>query len=202
MAADEYALWLLLSTEDEQPIRSTIEQLAIEWGTSPLPPHVTLTSGLRQDPMVLADYVRQLAQSVRAMRVTLGSVGNSPRFFRCVYVHVPATEEFVQARAVARSQLQQLPQKRYLPHVSLVYGTLAASARRRIVSGLHFGGMEVVLDRIALARGSATTSPVTWSLVSAFPLVPFDRHASTGTDLPTPGPGARQCSGRLDATVE
>ncbi len=125
------SLWLMPGDTARQRLGALIEGLAARLGTRPFPPHLTLLPGIegRPDGPVLAA-ARSLASGLQPLRVRLQSVEGREEHFRCLIALAAADEPLCAAHAAAARAFGLQPDPAFLPHVSLVYGSLAPETKR------------------------------------------------------------------------
>ena len=141
-----------------------ISALALEYGTVPFEPHVTLLSGIDAEREVLSAGMQALADRLTAVTVALGGVEYRPEYFRSLYAAVRPHGLLEAARDLARSQFRHAPTGTYEPHVSLLYGDLPEGLKRASAARLsHRLPRAMRLDRVSLYDLSG--APDAWSMV-------------------------------------
>jgi 2'-5' RNA ligase len=124
------SLWLMPGEAVRQRLAALIEGLAARLGTLPFPPHLTLLPGIEgraQDDVLAAG--ESLAAELRPLTVRLLSVEGRDEHFRCLFARAEADEPLRAAHAAAARAFDREPDPAFLPHLSLVYGTLPPVAR-------------------------------------------------------------------------
>lgn len=90
-------------------------------------------------------------------------------FFRCVFLELARNPELVEAHSRARRLFGEEGRGGpFLPHVSLVYASLDAAARRSILAGLDLGLSSLSLSRVELVRTEG--APGRWVAAAGLPL--------------------------------
>jgi hypothetical protein len=163
------SLWLMPEGEVGERLAAWIERLSDRFRTERFPAHVTLLSGLSGHEPELAERVRLAAAGLSPIAVHLDTVEGRDEHFRCLFVRAVEPEELVAAHARAAEAFGRAPDAGFLPHLSLVYGTLPEEKKRDLA---HEAGSD--LDTRFEARTLhlwSTAGPVaSWRELAAFPL--------------------------------
>jgi len=127
------SLWLIPGDVARQRLGALIEGLAARLGTRPFPPHLTLLPGIggRAAGPVLAA-ARSLAAGLRPLTVRLESVEGREEHFRCLIALAVPDGPLCAAHAAAARAFGRPPDPAFLPHVSLVYGSIAPETKRAL----------------------------------------------------------------------
>jgi 2'-5' RNA ligase len=128
------SLWLMPGDAARQRLGALIERLAARLGSRPFPPHLTLLAGVEGwSPGAVVATSRALAARLRPVTVRLESVEGREEHFRCVIALAAADDPLRSAHATAARAFGRQPDPEFLPHVSLVYGSLAPGTKRRLI---------------------------------------------------------------------
>ena len=129
------SLWLMPEGAAREGLAALIEGLAARLGTEPFPPHVTLLPGIegRAQGAVLAAS-RSLAAGLRPFTVRLVSVEGREAYFRCLVARAAADGPLLAAHAAAARAFAREPDPAFLPHLSLVYGSLAPGTKHALAT--------------------------------------------------------------------
>ena len=162
-------LWLMPEGEVTQRLNDRIQVLAARFGTSSFAPHVTLVSGLELPESDAYAAAARAAAAMQPFTVVLGDVEGGDEHFRCLFLRVKDDGRLRAAHASAARAFGREPAADFLPHLSLVYGTLTPAEKRMIARRigddlrLHFD-----VRRFHLWR---TEGPVTtWRRLGVFDL--------------------------------
>jgi 2'-5' RNA ligase len=142
--AKGFSLWLMPEGEPRERLATWIGRLAARLGTASFPPHLTLVSGIETIDSESLDRTAQAATMIAPLSLTLGAIEGREEHFRCLFLRVRASRALRTAHTRAARALGLAPAADFLPHVSLVYGTLAPAEKRAIVGeigdalALHF----------------------------------------------------------------
>jgi 2'-5' RNA ligase len=133
------SLWLMPEGEARDRLAALVARLAARLGTPPFPPHVTLLpgiEGLSEDDALVAG--RALGATLRPFRVRLLGLEGRDEPFRCLFARAAADEPLLSAHSAAARAFGREPDPAFLPHLSLVYGTLPLEAKRSLAAEVAF----------------------------------------------------------------
>jgi 2'-5' RNA ligase len=119
------SLWLMPEGDPRERLATLIARLAARLGTQPFAPHVTLLAGVEGPEAGVVPAVARLAAAMHPLRLRLAVVEGRDEHFRCLLARVTAEEPLRSAHALAARAFGREPDPGFLPHLSLVYGTLA-----------------------------------------------------------------------------
>jgi 2'-5' RNA ligase len=162
------SLWLMPRDPARAGLAALIEHLAARLGTRPFAPHLTLLPEIdgQAEDTVLAT-ARSLASLLRPLTIRLESVAGREEPFRCLIALAAADGPLRAAHEAAARAFGRPPDPAFLPHVSLVYGSIAPDTKRLLIGE--------VASSAALAFGAArlhvwrTEGPVgDWREIGAF----------------------------------
>jgi 2'-5' RNA ligase len=122
--------------EVRQQLAKTIFDLSREYAAPAFEPHVTLAGGIVGPTREVAAKMRDLAKRIPPFAVRLTTVDGLEEYFRCVFVRVATTHPIMKANKAAREVFGLGQQPAFMPHLSLLYGSLPASVKRRIIASL------------------------------------------------------------------
>jgi 2'-5' RNA ligase len=109
-----------------------IAKLSAEHGTVRFPPHVTLLGGIPRHTANAAVVTRGLAKSLPPFAVRVEAVASGNTYFRCVFLKVTPASSLLAAHVRSRRAFG-LPNTRFFPHLSLIYGTLDRGEKRELL---------------------------------------------------------------------
>jgi len=163
------SLWLAPEGAARFRLASLVEGLAARLGTEPFAPHVTLLPGLPGPEEGVLGPASALACRLPPLRVRLQGVEGRDEHFRCLVARAVADEPLRAAHEAAARAFGREPDPAFLPHLSLVYGTLAPQAKGPLATELEPalpGSFEA--SRLCVWR---TEGPAReWRELGAFPL--------------------------------
>jgi 2'-5' RNA ligase len=131
-----YSLWLMPPGEVRQRLAGTILALSREYATPAFAPHLTLAGGIVGPAREVAAKMADLARRIPPFTVRLGAVDGLDEYFRCLFVRVATTHPIMAANKAARQAFGLAKQPAFMPHLSLLYGSLPSSAKERIIASL------------------------------------------------------------------
>jgi len=169
------SLWLMPGDAVRQRLAALIESLAARLGTSPFAPHLTLLPGIEgRPPDTVLEAARSLAAGLRPLTVRLESVESRQEHFRCLIALAAPDEPLRAAHSAAARAFGRQPDPAFLPHESLVYGSLAPETKRVLIREV---GTSAALDfEAARLHVWRTEGPLEdWCEVGAFRLGPGRR---------------------------
>jgi 2'-5' RNA ligase len=140
------SLWLAAQGETQARLAALIARLAVRLGTEPFAPHVTLLPGLPGPAAQVLGRASSLARDLAPLRLKLTTVEGGDDPFRCLFVRVKHTAALLAAHARAARAFQRDPDPEFLPHLSLVYGSLRPEQKAslaREIAGEATGEIEV-----------------------------------------------------------
>lgn len=123
------SLWLMPEGKARDELGELIDRLAARLGTGPFAPHVTLVPGLPGPEESVLDRARRLAAELGSLPVELSRVDGTSEHFRCLFFQVAPHPALRDAHERAAARFGRQPDPSFDPHLSLVYGTLAAARR-------------------------------------------------------------------------
>ena len=162
-----YSLWLMPSGRLYNQLQSLISQLNKPYSIPVFQPHVTLVGSLSGPVETIIAQSTQLASLLKPYEIILQRVGYLNEYYRCLFVHVEPTESVMDAYKNAQGILN-LPNKHYMPHLSIMYGSLPLNTKQKIIAtiGQEFN---IVFLASELHLFSTTGTPDNWFPVASFP---------------------------------
>jgi len=131
-----YALWLMPSGEVRQRLAGTMLELSRQYGTPAFQPHVTLAGSIVGPAREVTSKMKDLAKRIPPFTVRLTTVGGLEEYFRCLFVRVEQTHPITSANAAAQEIFRLPKQPAFMPHLSLLYGSLPSNEKERIIAAL------------------------------------------------------------------
>lgn len=131
------SLWLVPEGDAHDRLQALIGRLAARFGTPSFPPHVTVLPGIegRSEGDVL-DSTCALGATLRPFPVRLHGLQGRGEPFLCLFARAAADEPLLSAHREAAQAFGRAPDPAFLPHLSLVYGTLALGVKESLVAEL------------------------------------------------------------------
>lgn len=150
-----YALWLIPDEENLASIQNKIVQLSSRCSTPEFPAHITLLSGLKGNEDNLKTSTEDLARTIDPFTITITRAGYRETYFRNLFIYVELIEELKNLREQAFSMFEheELKEKTFMPHVSLLYGHLATEEKERILMDIgHEFNMDCTIESLQLIK--------------------------------------------------
>jgi 2'-5' RNA ligase len=126
------SLWLMPEGDTADRLAARIDRLAARHGTERFAPHLTLVSALELAKPRALEAARLAAAELAPFAVTLDGIEGHEGYFRCLFVRAKDDGALRAAQATAARAFGREPDAGFLPHLSLVYGTLAPDEKRAI----------------------------------------------------------------------
>lgn len=164
-----YSLWLLPPASDRTHYAALISLLSHRLGTHAFEPHITLSPRFDNSETQAIRTAENIARRLAPVAVQLEAIEQTDAYFRCLFLRAAQTPAILAAHRLACSEVGQEPEDNYLPHVSLVYGTLDRSTKEAIALELaNEVPRRFVVGHLGLCHIVGT--PNAWPLVATFPL--------------------------------
>lgn len=164
----DYALWLTPAEPVFNRLSREISRLSRELSTPRFEPHLTLLGRIRLPEEKALAKSASLAGMLKPMRISLGGIEHLDDYFRCIFVGVITGESIIKARRAA-CRVFGRPTSAYMPHLSLVYGSLPADVRKRLTADLNsLEGQNLNLRSLTLYRVAG--APREWKCIRRFNL--------------------------------
>ena len=122
------SLWLMPEGDTQArlvALVALVARLAARLATEPFAPHVTLLPGLLGRETEVVARAGRLARALAPFAVKLAGIEGRDEPFRCLFVRAEASAALRAAHARAARAFRRDPDPDFLPHLSLVYGTMA-----------------------------------------------------------------------------
>jgi hypothetical protein len=162
------SLWLMPDGAVGARLGALIAATAARLGTEPFAPHVTLLPGIDGPEEVVLETARHVAAGLGPLRLSLRSVGGRDEHFRCVIALAVGGAPLRAAHAAAARAFGRPPDPAFLPHLSLVYGTLPPDVKSALIAEL--AAAVAVTFEAARLHAWRTHGPVgVWRELGSFP---------------------------------
>lgn len=164
-----YVLWFAPSGAVRARVRRLIQRLATYYGTAAFIPHVTLLGsivGARDDLLARSE---SLAQRIPPFVIHLTRADMHDYFFEALFIHARHSPVLMRANRLAQSVFGKPGERKFMPHLSLLYGDLPLAAKKLMLDriGRRFNlAFEVRYVELWEIRGG----PKRWRRVKRIPL--------------------------------
>jgi hypothetical protein len=169
MRAHGVSLWLVPDGPEAQAISALIGEMSARFGTPPFAPHVTLVGGLGADPDAVVERARDLSRLLRDFSLRFEGLEHSADYFRALVVRVAPDLPILDARRRAQMAFPSESFGPFVPHLSLLYGTLPVETRRHLAAEARDsapGAMVMKSLEVVLTEGE----PGAWRHLARLPL--------------------------------
>lgn len=169
MRTQGVSLWLAPDGPESQAIAALIGELAARFGTPTFPPHVTLLGGIQETPEAVLPRARDLARLLRDFSVRFNGLEHSAEYLRALVVRVVPDLPILDARRRAQMAFPGEPVGPFVPHLSLVYGSLPVETRRHLVGEVGPSAPDSIVLRSLDVMSTEGTADE-WRLLERLPL--------------------------------
>jgi len=156
-----YSLWIMPSGEVRRRLAGAILELSQEYATPIFEPHVTLAGGIVGPVKETVSKMRELARRIPPFTVRLTDIDGLEEYFRCLFVKVATTHPIMSANKAAREVFRLEQQPAFMPHLSLLYGSLPSGVKERIIASLA-GRFELEFKATSVYLYLIRREPVGW----------------------------------------
>ena len=131
--AKGFSLWLMPSGDLYEALAHTILRLSRVYQTPAFEPHVTLLGELTEPEAEVLSKTQHLASLIRPCEIRLSRADYLSDYFRCLFLRVEETKPVMEANLKARKVFNRYRDPKYMPHLSLMYGSLGPGVKETIV---------------------------------------------------------------------
>jgi 2'-5' RNA ligase len=165
----EYSLWLIPNVEEYRKLADFIRELSVKYYSPCFPPHLTLVSGFDLPLENVLEKTSKLAQILSPVEVIARTIMSFNEYYRCLFVKAEETPGLLEANRIAMNMLGLCPEKKYFPHLSLMYGQFSERTKGVIASetGNRFD-MKFLSDNLAVY--DTANGPRNWKMIEEFKL--------------------------------
>jgi 2'-5' RNA ligase len=167
-ASPTYHLWLKPKGRAYDVLARAIRTLASELDVEPFEPHATLLAyldGTEQDHRRRA---AELGGRLPPCECILTKAAYLNEHFRCLFMLVEPTPAIMTCHSTAATVFGKRDEP-YMPHVSLVYGSLAESRKKEIIQALSPDVRTSFIATSVILLRSESMQPKDWHEVAEFP---------------------------------
>ena len=179
MRAQGVSLWLVPDGPEAQAITALIGELSARFGTPSFPPHVTLLGGTAADADTAVASARNLAARLHDFSVRFEGLEHSAEFFRALVVRIAPDLPILDARRRAQMAFPAEPVGPFLPHLSLLYGSLPVETRRHLTAEVRESAPGSIVLR-GLDVVATEGAPAEWRRLARFALAAAPASSANG----------------------
>ena len=163
-----HSLWLMPSPSDEALLAGIVADLSGRFGTPLFAPHLTLQGDTETTPDRLERAITAAAATVAAFAEPVSVVEGSDAYFRSFYARFavsPALTKLKQA-------LDPEGLASFMPHVSLLYGSVEAAAKAAAIAEIdaRLADRPIRFDRIGIVTSGQDVPIADWRVVASVAL--------------------------------
>lgn len=155
----QYSIWVIPSEPVYSRLKNIIDRLSMEYSGPVFEPHMTILGNIDKDLTVVEQKVKELANSVDKLELSLGPVSFSTTYFQSVFVRVNSTAKLMQLNLDAK-KLFDMENTVFMPHISLLYGDHGMVAREKAASKVRLLPSSFAVNQFIITP--ATSDPSEW----------------------------------------
>ncbi|CAH1659312.1 conserved hypothetical protein [Hyphomicrobiales bacterium] len=165
MTARIHSLWLMPAPSDEALLAGIVGDLSGRFGTPLFTPHLTLQGDTETTPEFLEQAIAAAAGAVEAFAEPVSLVEGSDAYFRSFYARFAVSP----ALAKLKQALDPEGLASFMPHVSLLYGPVAAAAKAAAIAEIdtRLAGHSIRFDRIGIVTSGQDVPIADWRVVAS-----------------------------------
>jgi 2'-5' RNA ligase len=163
------SLWLMPEGAVADRLSVWIDRLARSLRTERFAPHVTLLSGLSGEALDLVAATRRAAERLAPVHVHLSAIEGRDEHFRCLFVRAVEPAALGAAHATVAGVFGRAADPAFLPHLSLVYGSLPVDRKEDLARDAG-PGIDVRFEARSLRLWSTAGPVASWRELAAFDL--------------------------------
>jgi 2'-5' RNA ligase len=165
-----YSLWLMPKGVVRRRLAEAIRDLSGKYSSPAFEPHVTLAGSIVGPAREVESKIKDLARTIAPFTVRLTTAAGLEEYFRCLFIRVAQTHPIMSANKAAR-EIFRLPKRpAFVPHLSLLYGSLPSKEKERIIASLD-RRFELEFKASALHLYLIKREPAAWRRVASHGLV-------------------------------
>jgi len=166
---EKHSIWLVPAGDVYARLADTIEQLGAAYAAPKFPPHVTLLGALTGDRRGLIAACGRVAAVTRPFTIRLRQVDFTDMYFRCLFVRAALSLPLQTAYRAARREFSGRQERRFMPHLSLLYGRFPRTLKEQLVAELQSDfDLEFKVRALQLYRTQG--EPRCWRRIATFGL--------------------------------
>ena len=168
MTASIHSLWLMPSAADGALLASRLADLSARFGTPLFTPHLTIAGDTDRPVTQLATEISAAAAEVAAFSEAVLGIETSESFFRSFYACFAVSPPL----AALKQRLDPLAREPFLPHVSLLYGPVAAGPKAEASAQVSAALTKrpIRFDRLCVVTSGQDVPIADWQIVETVAL--------------------------------
>lgn len=163
MTAPIHSIWLMPSDEDGVLLAGIVSGLSQRFGTPLFTPHLTVRGDTDMPLPALAAAIAAAAREVAAFSETVAGIETSETFFRSFYARFAIAPPL----AALKQQLDGQATEIFMPHVSLLYGPVAAGPKAEAAAEVtaSLAGRSIRFDRLCVVTSGQDVPIDQWCVI-------------------------------------
>lgn len=163
MTAPIHSIWLMPADEDGALLAGIVSDLSQRFGTPLFTPHLTVKGDTDMPLPALSAAISQAASEVAAFSEAIAGIETSEAFFRSFYARFAIAPPL----AALKQQLDGEATEPFMPHVSLLYGPVAATPKAVAAAEVaaSLGGRPIRFDRLCVVTSGQDVPIDQWRIV-------------------------------------
>lgn len=162
-----YSLWLMPNPSQSNQIGRLIKKLSKTYASPVFKPHMTLLGSILMDKKEIIARATMLSGKIKAMNIDALRLSEGPLYFKSLFIEMnrdPNLSKYYSATCKIFSQHAG----KFNPHISLLYGRLGASERKRAIKLVGYKAHRITFNKLCVFDTSGKVK--SWKKVASFPL--------------------------------
>ncbi len=163
MTAPIHSIWLMPEAADAARLATIVADLSGRFDTPVFTPHLTIAGDTDRSVTVLATAIADAAREVAAFSEIVSGIETSAAFFRSFYARFAVSAPL----AALKQRLDADASEPFMPHVSLLYGPVAAGPKTEAAAQVSAAltGQPIRFDRLCVVTSGQDVPIADWRIV-------------------------------------
>ncbi|HEV7256850.1 MAG TPA: 2'-5' RNA ligase family protein [Bosea sp. (in: a-proteobacteria)] len=163
MTAPIHSIWLMPNAADGALLSGIVADLSRRFGTPLFTPHLTVKGDTDMALPALAAAIAEAAGQVAAFQEVVAGIETSETYFRSFY----ARFAIAPALATLKQRLDAQASEPFIPHVSLLYGPVAAGPKAEAAAEISalLASRSINFDRLCVVTSGQDVPIDQWHIV-------------------------------------
>lgn len=168
MTGPIHSLWLMPAAEDGALLAGVLADLSARFGAPLFTPHLTLAGDTDRPVTQLSAEIAAAAAEVAAFSEAVTGIETSETFFRSFYARFAVSAPLL----ALKQRLDPQAREPFLPHVSLLYGPVAAGPKAEAAAQVSAAltGRPIRFDRLCVVTSGQDVPIADWRIVETVTL--------------------------------
>ena len=164
-----YLIWIMPGGVVKRKFSRIINSLSKKYNSPRFVPHVTLLGSFEGIETELIIKAEKYSKLIKPFEVNLTKVACLNEFFRSLFILVKKNKNVIKNHEIGR-KLFGMPSKKYLPHLSLIYGNFDKKTKKVMIKaiGEKFNS-KFKVNSIYLVRKDEVDT--TWTIIKKLKLI-------------------------------